>query len=84
MKKYRLNSNISEQMNYEEARDYLQENLGFKLDSTFNLKTIANQNEMIEVLIETYFTVEEVEENEGCYEDDLKEREIEYRKVQGF
>ncbi len=84
MKIYRLNSNINEQMDYEEARDYLQEHLGFKLDSAFNLKTIANQNEMIEVLIETYFTVEEVEENEDYYENDIEEREKEYRKAQGF
>lgn len=84
MKIYRLNSNINEQMDYEEARDYLQEHLAFKLDSTFNLKTIANQNEMIEVLIEAYFTVEEVEENEDYYESEIEEREKEYRKEQGF
>lgn len=83
MKIYRLNSNINKEMDLEEAIDYLQESLHFKLESTFNLKEIKEQTEMIEVLLDAYFTVDEIEDDE-YYEDDTKEREIEYRKVQGF
>lgn len=83
MKIYRLNSNINKEMDLEEAMDYLQENLHFKLDEVQTLEHSTAQSEMIEVLLDSYFTVEDVEENEE-YEDDTQEREIEYRKVQGF
>lgn len=83
MKIYRLNSNINEEMDYEEAIEYLQQEFHFTLDTTFNLKEIKEQHEIMEVLLEAYFTVDEPEEND-CYEDDTREREIEYRKVQGF
>lgn len=83
MKIYRLNSNINKEMDLEEAIDYLQESLHFKLDEVQTLEHSTAQSEMIEVLLDSYFIVEDVEENEE-YEDDIQEREIEYRKVQGF
>ncbi len=83
MKIYRLNSNINKEMDLEEAIDYLQESLHFKLDEVQTVEHATEQSEMIEVLLDSYFTVEDVEENED-YEDDTQEREIEYRKVQGF
>ncbi len=81
---YRLNSNINEEMDYEEATEYLQEHLHFTLDNTLNLRAIVKQNELIEVLLEAYFITEEIEENKDMWQDDIKERELEYREVQGF
>lgn len=83
MKIYRLNSNINEEMDLEKAIDYLQEELQFKLDFVTSVEDTSKQSEMIEVLLEAYFTIDETEENEE-YEDDTQERYEEYRKVQGF
>ena len=83
MKIYKLNSNINELMDYEEAIDYLQQEFHFTLDNTLSLRVMIKQNELIEVLLETYFTTEEIEEND-YYEDDTREREREYRIMQGF
>lgn len=85
MKKvYILNSNINTKMDYQEAKDYLQEYLHFTLDSTLNLRTMAKQDELIKILLETYFIQDETEENDDVWEDDTKEREQEYRELQGF
>ena len=83
MKIYKLNSNINELMDYEEAIDYLQQEFHFTLDNTLSLRVMIKQNELIEVLLETYFITEEIEEND-YYEDDTREREREYRIMQGF
>lgn len=83
MKIYRLNSNINEEMDLEKAIDYLQEELQFKLDFVTSVEDTSKQSEMIEVLLEAYFTIDETEENEE-YEDDRQERYEEYRKAQGF
>lgn len=83
MKIYRLNSNINKEMDLEEVIDYLQTSLHFTLDEVQTVEHATEQSEMIEVLLEAYFTIDETEENEE-YEDDTQEREFEYRKVQGF
>ena len=38
----------------------------------------------MEILLDSYFIIEDVEENDDCWEDDTIEREREYRKAQGF
>lgn len=83
MKIYRLNSNINKEMDLEEAIDYLQTSLHFTLDKVQKLEDSNAQSEMLEVLLDSYFTIDETDEIEE-YEDDTQEREIEYRKVQGF
>jgi len=82
MKKYILNETMQE-MDYEEAKDWLLENLHFNLDYTEDVNEIQRQNELIEILLDSYFIIEDVEEGE-YWEDDTIEREREYRKAQGF
>lgn len=84
MKIYRLNSNINEEMDLEEAIDYLQTKFHFTLDKVETVEKANEQSEMIEVLLDTYFIIDETEDEEDTWEDDTSEREIEYRKVQGF
>lgn len=85
MKKYLLNTNLQE-MDYEEAKDWLLDNLHFNLDYTEDKTELEAQNELIEVLLDTYFIVEEVEEDDETdyWADDYNERMREYRKAQGF
>lgn len=83
MKKYILMETMQE-MDYEEAKDWLLFNLHFNLDYTEDVNEIQRQNELMEVLLDSYFIIEDVEENDDCWEDDTIEREREYRKVQGF
>ena len=82
MKKYILNETMQE-MDYEEAKDWLLFNLHFNLDYTEDVNEIQRQNELMEILLDSYFIIEDVEEGE-YWEDDTEEREKEYRKVQGF
>ena len=84
-KKYRYFENETmEEYDYEGAKDWLIWNLHFSLDYTTDTYEIAAQNELIEVLLETYFTREEIEDPEETWEDDSKEREREYKELQGF
>lgn len=80
MKVYKLNSNPYEEMDLEEAIDWLQTNCHFTLDYTTKAEESTNQSEMIEVLLEAYFYTEEIEDEE--YEDDYEERLKEYRREQ--
>ena len=83
MKKYILNETMQE-MDYEEAKDWLLFNLHFNLDYTEDVNEIQRQNELIEILLDSYFIIEDVEEDEDYWEDDYNERYREYRKAQGF
>ena len=83
MKKYILNETMQE-MDYEEAKDWLLENLHFNLDYTEDVNEIQRQNELMEILLDSYFIIEDVEEDEDYWEDDYNERYREYRKAQGF
>ena len=78
MKIYKLNSNPYEEMDLEEATDWLQNNCHFKLEHTSNVAESTNQSEMLEVLLEAYFYTEEVEDDE--VEDDIEERLREWRE----
>ena len=80
MKIYKLNSNPYEEMDLEEATDWLQNNCHFKFEYTSNLEESTNQSEMLEVLLEAYFYTEELEDDES--EDDSEEREREFRREQ--
>lgn len=80
MKIYKLNTNPYEEMDLEEAIDWLQTNCHFTLDYTTTAEDTTNQSEMIEILLEAYFYTEELEDEE-C-EDDLEERLEEYRREQ--
>ena len=80
MKVYKLNSNPYEEMDLEEAIDWLQENCHFTLDYTIKAEESTNQSEMIEILLEAYFYTEELEDDES--EDDYEERLKEYRREQ--
>lgn len=80
MKIYKLNTNPYEEMDLEEAIDWLQTNCHFTLDYTTTAEESTNQSEMIEILLEAYFYTEELE-GEEC-EDDLEERLEEYRREQ--
>lgn len=80
MKIYRLNSNIYEEMTLDEAIDWLQLNCHFTLDDVTSVEETENQSEMMETLLDAYFTIEEKEDEEECWEDDTEEREREYRK----
>ena len=80
MKIYKLNTNPYEEMDLEEAIDWLQTNCHFTLDYTTTAEESANQSEMIEFLLEAYFYTEEIEDEE-C-EDDYEERLEEYRREQ--
>lgn len=80
MKIYKLNTNPYEEMDLEEAIDWLQTNCHFTLDYTTTAEDTTNQSEMIEILLEAYFYTEEIEDEE-C-EDDYEERLEEYRREQ--
>lgn len=82
-KVYVLNDNPYEKMDLEEAMDWLKQNLHFNLDYVVNVNDIQAQQEMIEILLEAYFYTEEIED-EDEWENDIEEREREYRKAQGF
>lgn len=82
MKKYILMETMQE-MDYEEAKDWLLFNLHFNLDYTEDIHEKERQNELMEILLDSYFIIEDVEEGE-YWEDDTIEREREYRKAQGF
>lgn len=82
MKKYILMETMKE-MDYEEAKDWLLFNLHFNLDYTEDIYEKERQNELMEILLDSYFIIEDVEEGE-YWEDDTIEREREYRKAQGF
>lgn len=81
MKIYKLHTNPYEEMDLEEAMDWLQTNCHFKLDYVTTVEETTNQNEMIEVLLEAYFFTEITDEDEES-EDDTEEREKEYRREQ--
>lgn len=83
MKKYFLNETMQE-MDFEEARDWLLYNLHFNLDYTENPAEIERQNELINVLLDTYFIFEDDEDEKDVWEYDYNERMAEYRKMQGF
>ncbi len=83
MKKYYLNENMKE-MDLEEAIDYLMTDLHFSLDYVITTYETEKQSEMLEILLDSYFTVIEEEDDEDYWEDDSIEREREYRKIQGF
>lgn len=80
MKIYKLNSNPYQEMDLEEATDWLQNNCHFKLEHTSNVEESTNQAEMIEILLEAYFFTEELEDDES--EDDTEDREREFRREQ--
>lgn len=80
MKIYKLNTNPYEEMDLDEAIEWLQFNCHFTLDYVTTVKETDAQTEMIDVLLEAYFYTEEIEDEE-C-EDDLEEREEEYRREQ--
>ena len=82
MKIYKLNTNPYEEMDLEEAIDWLQTNCHFTLDYTTTAEDTTNQSEMIEILLEAYFYTEEIEEMEETNEDDIKERLREHRREQ--
>lgn len=82
-KVYILNDNPYEKMDLEEAMEWLKQNLHFNLDYVVNVNDIQAQQEMIEILLEAYFYTEEIED-EDEWENDIEEREREYRKAQGF
>lgn len=82
-KVYVLNDNPYEKMDLEEAMEWLKQNLHFNLDYVVNVNDIQAQQEMIEILLEAYFYTEEIED-EDEWENDIEEREREYRKAQGF
>lgn len=85
MKKYILNETMQE-MTYEEAKDWLLFNLHFNLDYTENKDEKDRQNELIEILIDAYFIIEDVEEydEDDFWGDDFNERMNEYWKMQGL
>jgi hypothetical protein len=72
-----------EKMDMEEAIDFLQTDLHFTLDKAKNVEESNKQSELMEILIDSYFLIED-EEEEDYGEDDRKEREREYREMQGF
>lgn len=72
-----------EKMDMEEAIDFLQTDLHFTLDKAKNVEESNKQSELMEILIDSYFLIED-EEEEDYWEDDRKEREREYREMQGF
>ena len=80
MKIYKLHTNPYEEMDLDEAIEWLQFNCHFTLDYVTTVEETDAQTEMIEVLLEAYFYTEEIEDEE-C-EDDLEEREEEYRREQ--
>ena len=80
MKIYKLNSNPYEEMDLEEATDWLQNNCHFKLEYTSNVEETTIQAEMLEILLEAYFFTDEIEDGE--LEDDTEEREREFRRGQ--
>lgn len=73
-----------EKMDMEEAIDFLQTDLHFTLDKAKNVEESNKQSELMEILIDSYFLIEDEEEEEDYWEDDRKEREREYREMQGF
>lgn len=81
MKIYTLNSRPDEQMTLDEAIDWLEENLHFTRDYVFTLKETEAQAKMIDVLIDAYFIVEEIDDGDS-WEDDTEEREREFRREQ--
>lgn len=82
MKIYTLNSRPDEQMTLDDVVEWLQENCFFRLDEVCSVKETEAQSTMIEVLIDAYFTVEEIDEEDNIWEDDREEREDEYRREQ--
>ena len=80
MKIYKLNTNPYEEMDLDEAIEWLQFNCHFTLDYVTTVKETDAQTEMIEVLLETYFYTEITDEEPS--EDDTEEREKEYRREQ--
>lgn len=86
MKVYLLNDNPKVVMDLDDVFEYLQIELHFTLDKVDNWEDTQKQSEMMEVLIDSYFTIideEEIDEDD-YWEDDTEEREKEYRKMQGF
>ncbi len=81
MKVYTLNTRPDEQMTLDDAIDWLQENLFFKLDEVNSVKETTIQSEFIEVLLDAYFIIEEIDDDDS-WEDDTEEREKEYRREQ--
>lgn len=82
MKIYKLNSNPYEEMDLEEAIEWLKINCHFTLDTVITAEESTNQSEMIEILLEAYFYTEEIEEDDDYWEDDTEERKREYREEQ--
>ena len=80
MKIYKLHTNPYEEMDLDEATDWLQNNCHFKFDYVSSLEETTNQAEMLEILLEAYFFTEEIEDEES--EDDTEEREREFRREQ--
>lgn len=80
MKIYKLHTNPYEEMDLEEAIDWLQTNCHFKLDCVTTVEETTNQSEMIDVLLEAYFYTEITDEEPS--EDDTEERLEEYRREQ--
>ena len=83
---YLLNDNPKVIMDLEDVIDYLQVNFHFTLDKVQKVEDTEKQSGMLEVLIDSFFTVidEDEEDEEDYWENDIKEREREYRKMQGF
>jgi hypothetical protein len=82
MKIYKLYTNPYEEMDLEEAIDWLKTNCHFTLDCVTTVEESTNQSEMIDVLIDAYFIIEETDEEDNSWEDDTEERQREYRREQ--
>ena len=81
MKVYTLNTRPDEQMTLDDAIDWLQENLFFKLDEVNSVEETTIQSEFIDVLLDAYFIIEEIDDDDS-WEDDTEEREKEFRREQ--
>lgn len=79
MKIYTLNTRPDEQMTLDDAISWLEENLHFTRDEVITVEETNAQAEMIDVLIDAYFIVETIDDNDR-WEDDTEEREREYRR----
>lgn len=78
-----INNENGEVMDRDEAIDWIIKKGKINFEFTTDIKEIEMQTEIEEVLLEAYFYTESEEDMEQ-YEDDLKEREKEYREGQGF
>lgn len=78
-----INNENGEVMDRDEAIDWIIKKGKINFEFTTDIKEIEMQTEIEEVLLEAYFYTESKEDMEQ-YEDDLKEREKEYREGQGF